>query len=168
MGVDGSGSVSSVNSISPDGNGNVELPYDLVPTEDSVFPCTSGGVYDALQNKQQILTFDTVPTAQSNNPVTSDGIYSAMTYKVDKSGDTMTGYLKLPRAQFQDGDYPRITFLDSSTNTVVSSIISNNAQRRTLVRQVSSNGSEETFQFPSSLSATSNAYYDVITRRAAR
>lgn len=90
---------------------------------------------------------------------------SDLSDKVSKSGDTMTGYLKLPRAQFQDGDYPRITFLDSSTSTVVGSIISHNAQRRTLVRQVSSNGSEETFQFPSSLSATSSAYYDVITSK---
>ena len=126
MGVDGSGSVSSVNSISPDGNGNVELPYDSVPTEDSVFPCTSGGVYDALLNKQQILTFDTVPTAQSTNPVTSDGIYTAVSAKQDllvwdsaptassnnpvrsggvytalgdkvsKAGDTMTGNLAAP------------------------------------------------------------------------
>lgn len=94
-GVDGSGSVSSVNSISPDGNGNVLLPYDSVPTEDSVFPCTSGGVYSALQNKQQILTFDTVPTYQSTNPVTSDGIYTALSGKVSKSGDTMTGNLNI-------------------------------------------------------------------------
>ena len=95
-GVDGSGSVSSVNSISPDGNGNVTLPYDSVPTQDSVFPCTSGGVYTALQAKQQTLTFDTVPTYQSTNPVTSDGIYTALSGKVSKSGDTMTGDLTAP------------------------------------------------------------------------
>ena len=86
---------------------------------------------------------------------------------VKRTGDTMTGYLQLPRAQFQDGDYPRITFLDSSTSTVVGGIINHNAQRRILVRQVSSNGSEETFQFPSSSSATSSTYYDVLTTKSA-
>ena len=106
-----------------------------------------------------------VTIAQGGTGATSASDAAENLGVVKKSGDTMTGYLKLPRAQLQDGDYPRITFLDSSTSTDVGSIISHNAQRRTLVRQVSSNGSEETFQFPSSLSATSNAYYDVITSK---
>ena len=139
--------------------------FDSVPTANSTNPVTSDGIYTALQDKQDTLTFDAAPISGSTNPVQSGGIYSALGNKVSKSGDTMTGYLKLPRAQFQEGDYPRITFLDSSTSTVVGSIISHNAQRRILVRQVSSNGSEETFQFPSSSSATSSAYYDVITSK---
>lgn len=35
MGVDGSGSVSSVNSVSPDGSGNVALDADDIPTDDN-------------------------------------------------------------------------------------------------------------------------------------
>jgi hypothetical protein len=63
MGIDGSGSVSSVNSVSPDSGGNVALPID-----------------DA-------------PTAGSNNPVKSGALKAALDGKVSKSGDTMTGSL---------------------------------------------------------------------------
>lgn len=57
MGIDGRGSVSSVNGISPDANGNVALPVDATPTQDSQNPVASGGVYalkssvDALNSK---------------------------------------------------------------------------------------------------------------------
>lgn len=53
----------------------VQTP-DSAPTQNSSSLVTSGGVYDALQQKQQKLTFDLVPTEGSNNPVKSDGIYS--------------------------------------------------------------------------------------------
>lgn len=76
-GIDGSGSVVSVNGISPDANGNVALPVDTAPTQDSQNPVTSGGAYTALSGKQNTLTFDTTPTSDSTNPVTSGGVYSA-------------------------------------------------------------------------------------------
>lgn len=44
---------------------------------------TSGGVYDALQTKQDTLTFDATPTSGSTNPVDSDGIYAALQLKQD-------------------------------------------------------------------------------------
>lgn len=54
------------------------------------------GVYDG-SDKQDKLTFDTTPTADSTNPVTSDGIKDYADTKVDKSGDTMTGVLNVPK-----------------------------------------------------------------------
>ena len=107
MGIDGSGSVSSVNSLSPDANGNVDLgdivhkvndispdssgnvalPIDDAPTEGSSNPVSSDGVYDALAGKQDTLTFDDAPTAGSDNPVTSDGIQEALSGKVNTGED---------------------------------------------------------------------------------
>lgn len=54
------------------------------------------GVYDG-SDKQDKLTFDTTPIADSTNPVTSDGIKDYADTKVDKSGDTMTGVLNVPK-----------------------------------------------------------------------
>lgn len=51
---------------------------DPVPTEDSPNAVSSGGVYDALQEKQDTLIFDPVPIEESTNPVESGGIYSAL------------------------------------------------------------------------------------------
>ena len=64
-------------------DGLVEIPsstitIDATPTENSTNAVQSGGVYDALQGKQDALTFDSTPTQGSNNPVTSDGIYNAI------------------------------------------------------------------------------------------
>lgn len=44
QGLDGSGSVSSVNDVSPDSSGNVALPIDAVPTAGSSNPVTSGSL----------------------------------------------------------------------------------------------------------------------------
>ena len=63
---------------------------DDTPTEDSVKPIKSGGVYDAIaglenqiNGKQDTLTFDDVPTDASDNPVKSNGIYDALATKQD-------------------------------------------------------------------------------------
>lgn len=166
MGVDGSGSVSSVNSISPDGNGNVELPYDSVPTQDSVFPCTSGGVYTALQNKQQILTFDTVPTYQSTNPVTSDGIYTALSAKVSKSGDTMTGALSVPTpfsVVGETGAHLQL-FNTSDTSNPIGDVFISNTNRRITIRERAADGHRTDFNYPAP-DGTSDTSYDVMTSK---
>lgn len=54
------------------------LDIDETPKEDSEALITSGGVYDALKEKQGKLTFDNTPTENSTNPVTSGGIYNAI------------------------------------------------------------------------------------------
>lgn len=57
--------------------------FDSVPTANSKNPVTSGGIYAALEGKQNALTFDNAPTDGSTNPVTSDGIFSALQAKQD-------------------------------------------------------------------------------------
>lgn len=54
QGLDGNGSVNSVDGVSPDANGNVTLPKDSAPTQDSTNLITSGAVYaaDAAQDTQ--------------------------------------------------------------------------------------------------------------------
>ena len=54
------------------------LTWDTTPTDGSLNPVTSDGIYDALAGKQDALTWDTTPTEYSDNPVTSDGIKTAM------------------------------------------------------------------------------------------
>ena len=54
------------------------LTFDNVPTEDSLNPVISGGIFDALKTKQDTLTFDNTPTEDSSNPVKSGGVYDAL------------------------------------------------------------------------------------------
>lgn len=68
MGVDGSGSVVSVNNTSPDANGNVDLG-DIVHKVNNVSPDSSGNV---------ALPIDAAPTAGSNNPVKSGALKTAL------------------------------------------------------------------------------------------
>lgn len=51
---------------------------DDVPTQGSRHPITSGGAYNALASKQDVLVFDSTPAQGSQNPVTSGGIYDAL------------------------------------------------------------------------------------------
>ncbi len=60
-----------------------QIPIKYIPVENSVkynseYPITSGSVYLALNNKQNLLNFDSEPTSSSYNPVISRGIYSAI------------------------------------------------------------------------------------------
>lgn len=54
------------------------LVFDTTPTAGSRNPVTSGGIYNALQTKQNALTFDATPTGNSTNPITSGGVYTAL------------------------------------------------------------------------------------------
>lgn len=87
MGIDGSGSVVSVNDISPDANGNVTLDVSGdVHTVNGIAPDS---------NKNITLPVDATPTSGSTNPVTSGGVYTGLDGKQDK--------LTLPLAINQGG-----------------------------------------------------------------
>lgn len=84
MGIDGSGSVSSVNSLSPDANGNVDLG-DIVHTVNGTAPDSAGNVALGSLVKQVnsvspdssgnvALPIDDAPTAGSDNPVKSGAL----------------------------------------------------------------------------------------------
>lgn len=113
-GVDGSGSVVSVNGYSPDGSGNVELPFDPLPTLGSTIAPTSGGVYVSLLGKQDVLTFDQLPASASTNPVTSGGIYSALTYKQDVLTWDATPTQNSTNPVTSGGVYAAIAAIDAS------------------------------------------------------
>ena len=83
----------------PDENGVVTLPTDNTPTEDSDNYVKSGGVYNALEEKQDTLTFDSSPTQDSTNPVTSGGVYAA-----NAAQDTQIAALQNDLGIVEDGD----------------------------------------------------------------
>ena len=68
---------------------------DNAPTDGSVNPVKSGGIYNALAGKQDLLTFDNTPTKNSNNPVKSDGIYRALNYTFTHYVNGFTGIYKI-------------------------------------------------------------------------
>lgn len=55
----------------------VDIDLNAQPNNHKTLP-TSLAVYNALTNKQDVLTFDQTPIADSQNPVTSGGVYAAM------------------------------------------------------------------------------------------
>lgn len=59
---------------------HVDIETDAVPTAGSHHAVESGGVYTALQGKQDELSFDAVPTENSANPVTSGGLHTKFLY----------------------------------------------------------------------------------------
>ena len=79
-----------------------KLTFDNSPTQNSINPVTSGGVYTALSGKQDTLTFDNTPTEDSDNPVKSGGIYESILnlYPIDTASGSI--------ASFPDGadDFP--------------------------------------------------------------
>ena len=99
-----------------------DIVVDNTPTSGSDNPVSSGGVYTALQGKQNTLTFDAEPTKDSANPVTSNGVldgintaspfyriplpilqYSGGTYSIDEARDPVYTYLpKNQLAQFSN------------------------------------------------------------------
>lgn len=114
--------VPTLNSLNPvtsdgirraiDGGGGGGGTIDPAPTEGSTNAVASGGVYTALQGKQDTLTFDTEPTEDSTNPVTSGGLYTRIraieanvTNKQNKI--TQTAYQTLPTgsAEWTNNEY---------------------------------------------------------------
>ena len=79
FGIDGTGSVSTVNSISPDTNGNVALTATDIPMTDNT------SVQDAINNKGRMYTTEPLTTLYAN--VASDE------FEVFSAGATMTSQL---------------------------------------------------------------------------
>lgn len=76
-----------------------EVVVDASPTSGSDNAVSSGGVYTALQSKQNSLTFDSEPTDSSSNPVTSGGVYSAI------NDNSLYYKIPLPRLKLYSGQY---------------------------------------------------------------
>lgn len=85
-------------------NERVNTDLNAQPEDHNTLP-TSLAVYNALTNKQDVLTFDQTPTADSQNPVTSGGVYAALQgaggggklkYEVLKKRFDASGVVSLP------------------------------------------------------------------------
>lgn len=91
---------------------------DDVPTENSDNAAKSGGIYTALQGKQNTLTFDSFPTENSLNPVTSHGIYIAI------FGLTQTIAALAERvAALEGGDYVEDHYLIANSGAVSDNLL---------------------------------------------
>lgn len=93
-GVDGTGAVNTVNSISPDGNGNVTITADDINTDDN------SSVQDHLDTAEEdIVDLETIVGDGTLSDFTATNLTGAANElnsgKVAKAGDTMTGDLTL-------------------------------------------------------------------------
>ena len=59
-------------------NSSASITLDNSPTRYSNNAVKSGGVFDALALKQDVILFDTVPRENSTSPITSGGVYNAL------------------------------------------------------------------------------------------
>jgi hypothetical protein len=156
QGRDGSGSVSSVNDVSPDSNGNVNLG-EIVYKVNNVSPDSSGNV---------ALPIDSAPTAGSTNPVTSGGIKTALDGKVNKAGDTMSGTLILTNNSGpRNSTSPQIGFYFDGNDCVANIQYTSNKHFCFIERDASDNSIREQFYLPIITSASGTQYYDILTSK---
>lgn len=71
---------------------------------------------------QTKLTFDNQPTENSNNILSSGVIYESLEEKLDKSGGTMTGFLKV-QSPTDDDDATTKSYVDNSLEEMSESIL---------------------------------------------
>lgn len=99
----------------------LSLDMDNAPTDNSDNPVTSGGIYTALQRKQNSLTFDSFPTQESTNPVTSSGIRSYVNETVGTNITSLINNVINPQLATKQNN---LTFdntpTENSTNPVTS------------------------------------------------
>jgi hypothetical protein len=187
-GIDGNGSVSSVNNTSPDANGNVDLgeivykvnnvspdssgnvalPVDAAPTDGSSNPVSSDGVYDALAGKQDTLTIDTAPTADSPNPVSSGGAYTALDEKVSKVGDTMNGDLVITKSSnFPSLIFRRHTNPENGPQQMFQSNETGTRSYMTFYQRINGDSAWEGFGLPYTTEAltSGNVNYGILTTK---
>lgn len=104
-----------------------DVDIDTTPTQNSSNPITSGGVYTALQGKQDTLTFDSTPTQSSTNPVTSGGVYAALARIDPATGDVYFGATRVGRVLDQ-ATYDAIAVKDNIYYLTYPTPAANNAK----------------------------------------
>lgn len=157
MGIDGSGSVSSVNNTSPDANGNVDLGK-IVYKVNNVSPDSSGNV---------ALPIDDAPTAGSNNPVKSGALKTALDGKVNKAGDTVSGDLILTSS----GNYPTLRFhryadAANGPQEMIQTSEGGTASRFAFYQRINASSAWEGYRLPiTTTSLSSGVGYDILTSK---
>lgn len=85
---------------------------------------------------------------------------------VNKAGDTMTGTLNSTQVRVYDASYPMLAFISAASDTsALGAIFENISQRRMVVRQRSTAGYTENYQFPSNVATSADAWYDILTSK---
>lgn len=158
QGRDGSGSVSSVNDVSPDSNGNVALG-EIVYKVNNVSPDSNGNV---------ALPIDDAPTAGSDNPVKSGALKTALDGKVNKAGDTVSGDLILTSS----GNFPTLRFhrYTDAVNGPQQMIQPNETgtySYMTFYQRINEDSAWEGFRLPTTTEAltSGNANYGILTTK---
>lgn len=106
MGIDGAGSVSSVNDVSPDSNGNISLNA----TDVNALPIAGGNMQGSINMNGQKLEGLNDPSADTE---------AATKHYVDNKSVDLTGYAK--ESWVQQGYQPKGSYLTSETDPTVPS-----------------------------------------------
>ena len=93
------------------------------------------------------------------------GTDSYITDKVDKSGDTMTGRLKVPNPIIYNSDFPSLEFATSADGATIGGIWEDVESKRVVLRQVHPSGHYEDYILPGNSAVNTNETYELITSK---
>lgn len=93
------------------------------------------------------------------------GTDSYITDKVDKSGDTMTGRLKVPNPIIYNSDFPSLEFATSADGATIGGICEDVESKRVVLRQVHPSGHYEDYILPGNSAVNTNETYELITSK---
>lgn len=93
------------------------------------------------------------------------GTDSYITDKVDKSGDTMTGRLKVPNPVVYDPNFPSLEFATSANGATIGGMWEDIESKRVVLRQIHSSGHYEDYILPGNDATNTNATYELLTSK---
>lgn len=93
------------------------------------------------------------------------GTDSYITDKVDKSGDTMTGRLKVPNPIIYNSDFPSLEFATSADGATIGGVWEDVESKRVVLRQVHPSGHYEDYILPGNSAVNTNETYELITSK---
>ena len=93
------------------------------------------------------------------------GTDSYITDKVSKSGDTMTGRLKVPNPVIYNSDFPSLEFATSADGATIGGIWEDVESKRVVLRQVHPSGHYEDYILPGNSAVNTNETYELITSK---
>ena len=105
--------------VVPEGHEHIYLCVSLLTSAGCTAYDNDGALLKQLENKQDALTFDNIPTEHSVNPVTSDGIYNAIKPVVGVTGILLPVFTKAGYRIVYSGSARGYYYAQSSASTVV-------------------------------------------------
>ena len=152
------------------------LTFDTQPTQNSLNPVQSGGIYEALTHKQDALEFDQEPTQYSTNPVVSGSLYNIFQAINSLFPAAASSQNKLADKQYVDqtvanaapdfkGVYTSVEQLNAVTGMTVNDfafVTSTDSNGNTIYGRYHYNGSAWVLDFSFSSNAFSQAQWTAI------